>query len=284
MQINFTKMHGLGNDFVVIDAINQSISLTPEQIRSIADRHFGVGCDQLLLVEKSPLASADFKYRIFNADGSEVEQCGNGARCFARFVQDEKLTQKTSIPVITATGLITLHTTENGLVTVDMGVPKFNAEAIPLDYQDERAVITQGRAILYPLKLDDEIVPLSVVSMGNPHAIIIVDSITDAPVEKLGTKIQQSAYFPQSVNVGFMQIIDAEHIALRVYERGVGETMACGTGACAAVVAGRLQGLLEETVDVNLPGGNLSISWADEQNPVMMTGPATTVFKGTISL
>lgn len=276
MKINFTKMHGLGNDFVVIDAINQSISLSPEQIRLIADRHFGVGCDQLLLVQSSDVAEADFRYRIFNADGGEVEQCGNGARCFATFVHDQGLTDKTLIPVITSSGLIALKLESDGQVTVDMGRPSLQPDALPF--------LTDKQQTLYTLDIDGENVNFCAVSVGNPHAVIQVDDIDTAPVAELGQKIQEHAAFPESVNVGFMQVLDNSNIRLRVFERGVGETQACGTGACAAVVAGHQQGLLNDEVDVNLPGGNLSICWAGEQNTVMMTGPTATVFTGTILL
>ena len=269
-------MHGLGNDFVVIDAITQDISLTADQIRFIANRRFGIGCDQLLLVEKSDVENADFRYRIFNADGGEVEQCGNGARCFAHFVQQEKLTEKNEIPVITNTGRIVLKTESNGMVTVDMGIPILMPEKIPF-------VATQQHN-KYDLKVSGKTLSIGAVSMGNPHAVIIVDDIKKAQVEVLGKQVQANNRFPNSANVGFMQVIDNKHIKLRVYERGVGETQACGTGACAAVVAGRLQGLLEEQVEVELLGGNLSISWAGEKNPVMMTGETCTVFKGTISI
>ncbi len=275
MQFNFTKMHGLGNDFVVINGIDQSISLSPKQIKFIADRHFGIGCDQLLLVEKSEDKRADFRYRIFNANGEEVEQCGNGARCFAVFVRDEGLTDKTEIPVITKTGRIVLKVEENNQVTVNMGVPELQPENIPF--------LAKKQADSYTLDIDGKAVTLSAVSMGNPHAVILVDDVENAPVAELGQKIQKDPSFPNSVNVGFMQIIDRNNIRLRVYERGVGETQACGTGACAAVVAGRIRKLLGEKVTVNLPGGNLSIRWAGGQNPVMMTGATASVFKGTIS-
>jgi len=269
-------MHGLGNDFVVIDAITQPISLSTEQIRFIADRHFGIGCDQLLLVETSDIDSADFRYRIFNADGGEVEQCGNGARCFAHFVQEESLTTKTEIPVITSTGRIVLKIEDDGQVTVNMGMPELDPEKIPF--------IADSQSLTYELDIANQTVTFCAISIGNPHAVVLVDDIDVAPLERLGQAIQADRHFPNSVNVGFMQIIDHRHIKLRVYERGVGETQACGTGACAAVVAGRIQGLLDETVDAKLLGGNLSIHWAGDKNPVMMTGPTATVFKGTISL
>jgi diaminopimelate epimerase len=276
MKFNFTKMHGLGNDFVVIDAINQSISLNSKQIQFIADRHFGIGCDQLLLVEKPDVAHADFRYRIFNADGGEVEQCGNGARCFARFVHDQGLTVNKQIPVITQAGLIVLTLENDGQVTVNVGQPAFEPESLPFLATEEQAT--------YSLEIDGKIIIFSAVSIGNPHAVIQVDDIETAPVKELGAKIQAHESFPESVNIGFMQIIDRSHIKLRVFERGAGETQACGTGACAAVVAGRSRGLLDDTVEVSLSGGNLSIHWENKQNPVMMTGPATTVFSGTITL
>ena len=269
-------MHGLGNDFVVINCITQSIVLSEEQIRFIADRRFGVGCDQLLLVESSDVNEADFRYRIFNADGAEVEQCGNGARCFARFVQDEGLTAKDTIPVVIKTGLIVLKVEDDNLVTVDMGVPILSPEAIPF--------IVEKEAVEYKFSSGGKALTISAISVGNPHAVLLVDNVDSAPVEEIGKLIQADKCFPNSVNVGFMQVVDRQHIKLRVYERGVGETQACGTGACAAVVSGRLRGLLDEGVDVKLLGGNLSICWAGKQNPVMMTGPTASVFKGTITL
>jgi len=276
MEISFTKMHGLGNDFVVINGITQSLSLTSEQIRFIADRHFGVGCDQLLLVEKSDVADADFRYRIYNGDGGEVEHCGNGARCFAIFVREEGLTTKTEIPVITNNGRIVLNVKANGTVTVDMGVPILEPAKIPF--------IADAQAESYTLNIEDKSVTIGAISVGNPHAVVLVDDVDSAPVEQLGKAIQADEHFPNSVNVGFMQVVDRNTIKLRVYERGMGETQACGTGACAAVIAGRIQGLLDESVDANLLGGKLSISWAGGENPVMMTGPTATVFKGKISL
>ena len=275
MQLNFTKMHGLGSDFVVFDAINQAINLTSEQIRFIANRRLGIGCDQLLLVEQSDSPDADFRYRIFNADGGEVEQCGNGARCFAKFVREKGLTDKTQIPVITNTGLITLHVLENGEITVNMGTPELEPEKIPF--------VSRSRQPVYHLELDGKKVDFGVVSMGNPHAIIEVDDTLHAPVESLGPALQNHSSFPNQVNVGFMQVVDENNIYLRVYERGAGETQACGTGACAAVVFGILRGLLKETVNVSLPGGQLSIQWQGENMPVMMTGSATSVFNGTIT-
>jgi diaminopimelate epimerase len=280
MQIEFTKMHGLGNDFMVINAITQSISLSPKQIRFLGARQFGIGFDQLLLVEKSDTDSADFRYRIYNADGAEVEQCGNGARCFARFVRDEGLTDKTEISVITKTGKIILKVESDETVTVDMGSPILQPEKIPFS-SDQQSVI-------YHVNIGDNLVEFCAVSMGNPHAVILVDDIETAAVETIGKSLQADSNFPQSVNVGFMQVHSKGNISLRVYERGVGETQACGTGACAAVVAGRLLGLLDENVAVSLLGGELKIHWIgskqDFQHSVKMTGPTATVFKGTITL
>ena len=276
MTLTFSKMHGLGNDFLVIDAIRQQVSLTAEQVRHLAHRRFGVGCDQVLLVETPQTDQADFRYRIFNADGGEVEQCGNGARCFARFVRDEGLTDKTEIPVETASGIIVLKVQEDGQITVDMGMPKLEPVEIP--FQAEQ------KAITYDLDVQGRHLEISVVSMGNPHAVLQVENVRTAPVNELGTLIEAHPRFPNRVNVGFMEIVDAGTVRLRVFERGAGETMACGTGACAAVVAGRLQGQLDETVRVELPGGQLVISWAGPGHSVMMTGPATHVFKGEIEL
>ncbi|MCW5598523.1 MAG: diaminopimelate epimerase [Nitrosomonas sp.] len=275
MQFKFTKMHGLGNDFIVIDAINQSISLTRENIRFLADRHFGVGCDQVLIVEKAN-SNADFRYRIFNADGSEVEQCGNGARCFVRFVHDHGLSKKKEICIETASGLIFPKLESNLDVTVNMGIPRFNPSDIPF--------IADKRSSSYLLDINGEHMEISAVSMGNPHAVMIVPSIEDAPVRTMGAQIESHPRFPQRVNAGFMQIIDRHHIKLRVYERGAGETFACGTGACAAVVCGIERGLLASDVTVSTRGGDLRIQWNGEKQPVLMTGPATTVFEGTIGL
>lgn len=276
MQILFTKMHGLGNDFVVIDGINQAITLSAEQIRFIADRRFGVGCDQLLLVERSQTARAEFRYRIFNADGGEVQQCGNGARCFARFVTDQGLTQSQEIPVETAGGLIILKLEDNGDVTVNMGVPRFDPQSLPF--------IAEAQSSLYTLETREGEIDIAAVSMGNPHAVLQVDDVDSANVAQLGPEIESHPRFPERVNVGFMQILSADAIRLRVYERGAAETLACGTGACAAVAAGRLQGKLGDSVKVSLPGGELVIRWQGEDEPLFMTGPATRVFEGKISL
>jgi len=276
MEIQFTKMHGLGNDFVVIDAINQDIDLSEEQVGFIADRHFGVGCDQLLLVEAAESDDVDFVYRIFNADGGEVEQCGNGARCFAVFVREKGLTNKNPIVVETNTGVISLYIEEDGQVSVDMGVPELNPWAIPFN--------ADTRLDEYALDVNGDVLKIGAVSMGNPHAVTIVDDVEATDVDELGAAIENHALFPNRVNAGFMQIVSDTHIRLRVFERGAGETLACGTGACAAMVVGRLQGRLDEEVQVDLPGGSLQISWQGEASPVMMTGPATTVFEGKITL
>ena len=269
-------MHGLGNDFVVIDAINQSVALTAEQIRFIADRHFGIGCDQLLLVESADRADVDFRYRIFNSDGGEVEQCGNGARCFARFIRDKHLTDKSRIDVSTNAGIIQLIVQSNNQVTVNMGLPKFAPQDIPF--------MAQGRSESYTIALPSQDLEIGVMSIGNPHAVLLVDDIQQAPVQTWGPLLENHSRFPRRTNVGFMQIVDKLNIKLRVFERGVGETRACGTGACAAVVIGRLWGLLDEQVNVNLPGGQLVVQWAGEGEPVWMTGPAESVFEGRISL
>ena len=272
MLLHFTKMHGLGNDFMVVDMVTQSIRITPERIRSLADRNFGVGFDQLLVVEPPTDPDMDFRYRIYNADGSEVEQCGNGARCFAQFVRDKKLIGRDTIRVQTAGGNIELYIQENGDVTVDMGVPRLEPGTVPFKASNAQTV--------YDLEVDGERLQIGVVSMGNPHAVWQVDDVNRAPIERMGPKIEGHERFPKRCNAGFMQILDSNEVNLRVYERGVGETLACGTGACAAVVAGRLQGLLGEEVRVNLPGGSLQIKWPGEGHSVMMTGSATRVFEG----
>jgi len=276
MKLKFTKMHGAGNDFVVIDGVHREIYLTAEQIRLLADRHFGVGCDQVLLVERSQNDEADFRYRIFNADGGEVEQCGNGARCFVRFVHDHKLTSKREIVVETKSGLISPRLEDDGRVTVNMGAPIFEAARIPFTSDSD--------AIIQPLDVNGETVQITAVSIGNPHAVQVVDDIQQASVATLGPLIESHPRFPRRVNVGFMQVVDRGHIKLRVYERGTGETMSCGTGACAAVVSGIRRGLLDNVVQVATHGGLLSISWAGAGAPVMMTGPAITVFDGEINL
>lgn len=275
MKLKFTKMQGLGNDFVVLDGINQAITLDQEQIRKLADRHFGIGCDQLLLVEKAE-GQADFRYRIFNADGGEVEQCGNGARCFVRYVHDHGLTQKNEIHIETLSGVISPHLEVNGNVTVNMGKPIFEPEAIPF--------IAEKRALTYSLELPGQPVTISAVSMGNPHAVRVVPDVDNAPVDTEGALIESHPRFPKRVNVGYLQVMDRTHIKLRVFERGAGETLACGTGACAAVVAGIDLGLLDHQVKVSTRGGELTISWQGNDEPVWMTGPAVTVFEGEINL
>ena len=275
-KLKFTKMHGAGNDFVVIDGVRQEIYLTPEQLRLIADRHFGIGCDQILLVKRSNNEEADFRYLIFNADGGEVEQCGNGARCFVRFVHDHKLTSKREIVVETKSGLISPRLEDDGRVTVNMGAPIFEAARIPFTSDSD--------AIIQPLEVNGETVQITAVSIGNPHAVQVVADIEQAPVAVLGPLIERHPRFPRRVNAGFMQVVDRGHIKLRVYERGAGETMSCGTGACAAVVSGIRRGLLDNVVQVATHGGVLTIVWAGAGAPVMMTGPAITVFDGEINI
>jgi diaminopimelate epimerase len=268
MKLKFTKMHGLGNDFVVFDGINQTVALTPEQCRRIADRHFGVGCDQILLVEKPTRSDVDFRYRIFNADGGEVEQCGNGARCFVRFVHDHGLTDKTAIRVETASGVIEPRLLDNGQVTVDMGAPRFAPADIPF--------AAEAETLTYPLKVGQHVINIAALSMGNPHAVLRVNDLDSAPVDILGAAIESHSRFPQRVNAGFMQVLTPHDIRLRVYERGTGETLACGTGACAAAVAGIRQGWLNSPVSVHTRGGDLVIAWAGNGHPVYMTGPTWT--------
>lgn len=274
--LRFSKMHGLGNDFMVVDAISQPFRLRPDMIRELADRNFGVGFDQLLVVEPPGLPDVDFRYRIFNADGSEVEQCGNGARCFAKFVRDQRLTNKKVIRVQTANGVIELRVVADGSVMVDMGVPELNPTAIPFAAEHQKNV--------YMVEAGTETVELSAVSMGNPHAVIVVEDVDTAPVAELGPRLESHPQFPSRANIGFLQIIDRGHVRLRVYERGAGETLACGTGACAAVVAGYQRGLLDNRVQVDLRGGKLTIEWQGEKTPVMMEGPATSVFEGQLRL
>lgn len=274
--IPFTKMHGLGNDFVVINRIAYPVELQAEHYRRIADRHTGIGCDQVLLVEQATSAEADFGYRIFNADGGEVEQCGNGVRCFARYVREHGLCDKDEIAVETASGIVYPRLDDQGMVTVNMGVPRFEPKDIPF--------IADQVSNQYPLELGDEQVEVGVVSMGNPHAVQLVEDVGSAPVATQGPAIETHPRFPKRVNAGFMQIVNPNSAWLRVFERGVGETRACGTGACAAVVVGRQMGLLDDTVEVRLPGGDLEIRWQGPGQPVWMRGPAVTVFEGTIDL
>lgn len=282
MLLRFTKMHGLGNDFVLLDLISQNVQIRENQIRELADRRLGIGFDQLLIVEPPTDPEMDFRYRIFNADGTEAEQCGNGARCFMRFVRDRGLTTKTELKLETNTGSIECKLEKDGNVTVNMGKPVLRPEDIPF--------IADQPRIHYPLEFRESLCQpvtrtcVSVVSMGNPHAVIRVDDIETAPVQKWGPAIENHERFPQRVNVGFMQVVDKNNIRLRVFERGVGETRACGTGACAAVVAGRLQGLLEEHVKVELPGGELQVSWAGDKAPVTLTGPACRTYEGRLHI
>lgn len=275
MKLKFTKMQGLGNDFVVLDGINQAINLDRQQMRLLADRHFGIGCDQILLVEKAS-GQADFCYRIFNADGGEVEQCGNGARCFVRYVHDHGLTQKNEILIETLGGVISPKLEDNGNITVNMGKPIFELREIPF--------IAEKCTITYPFEIQDKPVNISVLSMGNPHAVRVVQDIDNAPVDTEGALIESHPRFPKRVNVGYMQVINRNYIKLRVFERGAGETLACGTGACAAVVAGINLDLLDNQVTVSTRGGELQISWNGQDEPVWMTGPAVTVFEGEINL
>ena len=276
MELKFTKMQGAGNDFVVFDAIDQQVELNREQLQQIADRHFGIGCDQILLVEPPRIEGTEFHYRIFNADGGEVEQCGNGARCFARYVREKGLSSSDELHVGTAKGRITLYFEESGQVRVNMGVPKFEPADIPF--------LAETSALSYGIDLDGAQYHISIVSMGNPHAVLLVDDIGSAPVETIGPLLESHPRFPQRVNVGFMEHRGRDRIALRVYERGAGETLACGTGACAAVVSGIRQNSLDPEVTVELKGGQLVISWAGEGEPVWMTGPAETVYEGVINL
>lgn len=267
-------MHGCGNDFMVLNLVSQHFKVTPQHIRKWSDRNFGIGFDQLLLVEPPQTPNADFRYRIFNGDGTEVEQCGNGARCFALFVHDQKLTRKKLLKVETGKGIIELQLLGENLVKANMGIPIMQPEQIPF------AAIK--RQYSYALTIDDQSHNLGVVSMGNPHAVLLVDDVDLAPVKSLGAKIESHPFFPKHVNAGFMQIISTSEIRLRVYERGVGETLACGSGACAAVVVGRLQGLLDSEVTVHLQGGDLNILWQGEDNPVIMTGSCSKVYEGRI--
>lgn len=276
MRLQFTKMHGIGNDFVVFDAINQRVGLSADQIRHIANRRFGIGCDQVLLVERPQRPDADFRYRIFNADGNEVEQCGNGARCFMRFVQEKGLSAKDVLKIETRCGRIELYQEPGNQVRVNMGIPVFEPTNVPF--------IADQKALSYSLEVDGQTLDIGVVSMGNPHAIIQVDNVQIADVARLGPLVESHPRFPLQVNVGFMQLVSQNHIRLRVYERGVGETLACGSGACAAVAVGRVQELLEDQVTVSLPGGDLIIEWRGLDQPLWMLGTATTVYEGTIEL
>ena len=276
MRLRFTKMQGVGNDFVVVDAIGQNVLLDAARVRQIADRHFGVGCDQLLLIERPRSSGTDFYYRIFNADGEEVQHCGNGARCFLRYVRDKHLTDKREIRVETMAGVITPRLETDGQVTVDMGPPIFAPAKIPF--------IAEREQLTYQLDVDGKTIEVSALSMGNPHAVQVVADVDAAPVTTQGPLIERHARFPQRVNAGYMQIVDPHRVRLRVYERGAGETLACGTGACAAVVAGIARGLLTSPVTVQTRGGDLTIRWDSAAEPVLMTGPAQTVFEGELEL
>ena len=276
MDIKFSKMHGLGNDFVVIDAINQSIELDTETAQRIADRHRGIGCDQILIVESPRNPEQDFFYRIYNADGSEVKQCGNGARCFAHFVHNKGLTDKTTINVETAAGPMTLTLEDDGEFTVNMGIPRFEPADIPLRREQ--------REQTYHVAVDGQDITIGAVSLGNPHAVLRVDDIDTAPVASLGPVLESHDDFPERANIGFLQVVDPDHVMLRVYERGSGETEACGSGACAAMIIARQNGWVNDRVTVRLRGGRLRISWKGEGEPVWMTGPANHVFDGQITL
>lgn len=274
--LHFTKMHGLGNDFVVIDAVRQQVDLTAERVRHIADRHFGIGCDQVLLVAPPLREGADFSYRIFNADGGEVNQCGNGARCFARFVYEQGLCDKAEVRVDTGAGQLLLRREADGNIRVDMGIPRHAPGDVPL--------LAERESPVYRFEALGQAFEFGAVSMGNPHAVLRVDSVRTAPVSELGPLLEGAPVFPERANVGFMEVLGKDHIRLRVFERGSGETLACGSGACAAAVVGIEWGLLESPVQVDLPGGTLSIRWSGRGSAVLMTGPATTVFEGKLQL
>lgn len=276
MRLKFTKMHGAGNDFVMIDSVSQKINLSAAKVQKLADRHFGVGCDQVLIVEPPRTPHADFRYRIYNADGSEVEHCGNGVRCFAIFVQQRGLCSKNTIRVETGNGIATLTVRDDKQVVVDMGAPVLEPSDIPLDYPE--------RALTYSLALKDRELEISAISMGNPHAVCVVDDVEQFPVALLGPEIESHSMFPKRVNAGFLQIQSRTKAKLRVYERGVGETLACGTGACAAMVAACQRGLLDNEATISLPGGDLELKWLGEGQSVMMTGPAVNVFSGQIKI
>ena len=283
MKLQFTKMHGAGNDFIVLDGIHQKLDLTDAQWRALANRHFGIGADQILIVEKSERDDVDFRYRIFNSDGGEVEHCGNGARCFVRFVTDRGMTDKRSVRVEVMNGVITLMLQDDGQVTVDMGEPELTPARVPF-IADGLPTRAEGVDTLYGLEVNGRTEWISAVSMGNPHAVQVVGDVEQFPVLQDGPVIEHHKSFPNRVNAGFMQIVDRNTVRLRVFERGAGETLACGTGACAAVVAGIRRGLLDSPVKVHTHGGDLSIAWQGAGHPVQMTGPATTVFEGSIDL
>jgi len=286
MKLKFTKMHGAGNDFVVIDAINQKIdvdAMTADGWQRLADRRFGIGADQILVVERPVDSGVDFRYRIFNNDGSEVEQCGNGSRAFVRFVVEKGLTQERSIRVQTMSGIINPRLEDDGNVTVDMGAPRLDPAEVPFDSAGLNGK-PEGEDTLWPLPVGGEAVPISAVSMGNPHAVQVVHNVDTAQVEQTGPLIEHHERFPKRVNAGYMQVVDRHHIRLRVHERGAGETLACGTGACAAVVAGIRRGLLDSPVRVSARGGELSIAWAGAGQPVYLSGPAVSVFEGEVEI
>ncbi|MET0859336.1 MAG: diaminopimelate epimerase [Telluria sp.] len=287
MKLKFTKMHGAGNDFIVVDAVNQQVDLSPQQWARLADRRFGIGADQILIVQKSDSDGCDFRYRIYNSDGGEVEQCGNGARAFVKFVTDKGLSDKRALRVQTMSGIIAPRLEADGSITVDMGAPRLAPAAVPFD-ADGLAGVAQGEDTLWPLSIaqpgGSQTLLFSVVSMGNPHAVQVVDDVDQAPVAETGPLIEHHRRFPQRVNAGFMQVVDRGHIRLRVFERGAGETLACGTGSCAAVVAGIRRGLLDSPVRVSARGGELSIAWAGGAAPVYLTGPAVTVFEGEVTV
>lgn len=283
MKLKFTKMHGAGNDFIVIDAINQKVDLSAAQWKLLADRRFGIGADQILVVEKPQAHDVDFRYRIYNADGGEVEQCGNGARAFVRFVNEKKLSEKTALRVETMSGIIEPRLEANGQITVDMGAPILTPADVPFDSTALLGKV-EGSATLWPLEINGETIWISAISMGNPHAVQLVDDVDTAPVKTDGPLIENHNRFPKRVNVGFMQVLDRHTIKLRVFERGAGETLACGTGACAAVVAGMQRGLLASPVKVKTRGGELNIAWQGLTNAVMMSGPAVSVFEGEVEV
>ncbi|HKT92827.1 MAG TPA: diaminopimelate epimerase [Paraburkholderia sp.] len=286
MKLKFTKMHGAGNDFVVLDGYSQDLALTPERVRALADRHFGIGADQLLLVEKPTVEGVDFRYRIFNCDGGEVEHCGNGARCFVKFVRDRRLTTSNRVRVQVQKGTITLVVQENGEVVVDMGRPEFEPARVPFNANGLEGR-REGNDTLWPLDVNGARHWVSVVSMGNPHAVQVVEDVEAYPVKAEGAVVETHARFPNKVNAGFMQIVSRNEVRLRVFERGAGETLACGTGACAAVAAGIRRGLLDTPVKVHTHGGMLTIAWdgaRDESAALTMAGPAATVFEGEIEL
>ncbi len=274
MLLRFTKMHGLGNDFMVIDLVSQSAHIQPKQVKQWGDRHTGIGFDQLLIVEPPGQPDVDFRYRFFNADGSEVEQCGNGARCFARFVSDKRLTAKKKVRVETRGGIIELNIKADGQVCVDMGAPRLDPSQVPFAASEE--------AVSYTVEVGEQTVELAAISMGNPHGVLRVDDVDSAPVHELGPQLETHARFPNKANIGFLQVVDAHHARLRVWERGCGETQACGTGACAAAVAGIRHGWLSSPVQIDLPGGRLCIEWGGPGQPVLMTGPAVRVFEGQV--